>query len=86
MNTPHTNREIAEVIKTDPIARSAEANGQSVNAERRARAVLDEQKADKVTCLVCKGNGQIPAGIDREAGRDPGRDCWKCHGYGEHIR
>lgn len=39
-----------------------------------------------VECRECKGLGVIPAGIDREAGRDPGRDCWKCGGYGEHIR
>lgn len=47
---------------------------------------LREQMSEKVECRECNGTGQIPAGIDREAGRDPGRDCWKCHGYGEHIR
>lgn len=44
------------------------------------------EQADKVECRECGGTGVIPAGVDREAGRDPGRDCWKCHGYGEHTR
>lgn len=53
------------------------------------KAIADEvakTRADMVECRECNGTGVIPAGIDREAGRDPGRDCWKCHGYGEHTR
>jgi DnaJ-class molecular chaperone len=51
-----------------------------------SQAAYTDTHPAKVKCRECNGTGQIPAGIDREAGRDPGRDCWKCHGYGEHIR
>lgn len=89
MNTPHatyTDLQIAETIKADNIAHGLALTGAPKLARDRAIRVLDAQAPVMVECRVCNGNGQIPAGIDREAGRDPGRDCWKCHGYGEHIR
>jgi hypothetical protein len=91
MNTPHTytDQQITETIKSDNIANGLALTGAPKLARERAIRVLDAQAASAaamVECRECGGTGQIPAGIDREAGRDPGRDCWKCHGYGEHIR
>ena len=54
------------------------------------RKVTEETEAafadNVVVCKECDGLGVIPAGIDRESGRDPGRACWKFHGYREHTR
>jgi len=75
MNTPqHTTQQDTYGAYNMP------ATQQAIVAEvARTRSTM-------VECRECNGLGVIAAGIDPEAGRDPGRDCWRCNGYGEHIR
>lgn len=90
MNTPHATTEkcpasgrTAAWCTDETHATCVVGIAAGIAVDRKVAAELD---SDKVECRECNGTGVIAAGVDPETGRDAGRDCWKCGGYGEHVR